>query len=76
MRRMAALYRLEKKLTSDSWRPLGYVRDSGSFGVDGCAQCGVQCARDSPPVQSGASRDGIAGVYGNDGIVECVTYRI
>jgi hypothetical protein len=27
-------------------------------------------------VQSGARRDGIAGIYGNPGIVESVTYRI
>jgi hypothetical protein len=30
----------------------------------------------SRAVQSGARRDGIAGVYGNAGIVESVTYRI
>jgi hypothetical protein len=27
------------------------------------------------PVQSGARRDGIAGIYGNPGIVESATYR-
>jgi hypothetical protein len=27
-------------------------------------------------VQSGARRDGIAGIYGNPGIVESATYRI
>jgi hypothetical protein len=27
-------------------------------------------------VQSGAGRDGIAGIYGNPGNVESVTYRI
>ena len=30
----------------------------------------------SASVQSGARRDGIAGIYGNPGIVESVTYRI
>ena len=29
-----------------------------------------------PPVQSGARRDGIAGIYGNAGNVESVSYRL
>jgi hypothetical protein len=30
----------------------------------------------SSPVQSGARRDGIAGIYGNVGTVDSATYRI
>jgi hypothetical protein len=35
----------------------------------------VALAMLSRAVQSGARRDGIAGIYGNPGIVESVTYR-
>jgi hypothetical protein len=37
---------------------------------------GRPTAGNTCPVQSGARRHGVAGIYGNVGIVESVTYRI